>query len=226
VYLLVYVNDIQIASKNASDVEHVKQLVTSAFKGRDQGETQVLLRMPVHRDRSRRLLVLCNQRHVDQLVQASGLGTACPKSLPMMTGVYNDPIDAEITDLAIVPKYRSLVGAIMHISSFTRPDVAFAVSYLARFMHRPTARLFARVQDLICYLKGTASYGFYLGGASPQCRLNAYCDSHYANCREDRRSVTGLVVKCGVESFAGNLPNNQLCLGLRLKQRKSPRGRL
>jgi hypothetical protein len=201
VYLLVYVDDIQIASKNTSDVEHVKQLVLSTFKGRDIGETQFFLQMSVERDRSRRLLVLRQQRHVDQLVQASGLGTACPKSLPMITGIYNDPIGEEITDPAVVSQYRSLVGAVMHISNFTRPDVAFAVSYLARFMHRPTASLFARVQDLICYLKGTASYGLYLGGASPQCPLYAYCDSDYANCREDRRSVTGLVVKCGVGSI-------------------------
>jgi hypothetical protein len=83
------------------------------------------------------------------LVQASGLGTACPKSVPMITGIYKDPIGEEITDPAIVSQYRSLVGAVMHISNFTRPDVAFAVSYLARFMHRPTASLFARVQDLI-----------------------------------------------------------------------------
>jgi hypothetical protein len=70
------VDDIQIASKKTSDVEHVKQLVLSTFKGRDLGETQLSLQMSVDRGRSRRLLVLHQQRHVDQLVQASGLGTA------------------------------------------------------------------------------------------------------------------------------------------------------
>jgi hypothetical protein len=79
-------------------------------------------------------------------------------------------------------------------------NVAFAVSYLAWFMHRPTASLFARVQDLMGYLKGTASYGFHLGGASPQCPLHAYCGSDYANCHKDRRSVPGLEEKCGVGS--------------------------
>jgi hypothetical protein len=90
----------------------------------------------------------------------------------------------------------------MHIRNFTRPDLALAVSYLGRLMHRPTASLFARVQDLIWYLKETACYGSYLGGASPQCPLYAYCNSDYANCREDCRSVTGLVVKCGVGSIS------------------------
>jgi hypothetical protein len=106
VYLLVSVDDIQIASKKASDVEHVKQLVLSTFKGRDLGETQFFLQKSVHRDRSQ-------QQHGDQSVQA-GWGTACPKSIPMITGTYNDPIGEKITDPAIVSQYRSLVGAVMH----------------------------------------------------------------------------------------------------------------
>jgi hypothetical protein len=113
VYLLVFVDDIQIASKKTFDVEHVKQLVLSTLKGRDLGEAQFFLQMSVDRDRSRRLLVLCQQRHVDQIVQVSGLDTACPKSLPMITSIYNDPIGEEITDPAIVSQYRSLVGAVM-----------------------------------------------------------------------------------------------------------------
>ncbi len=202
VYLLVYVDDIQIASRQVTDVEFVKQQILSKFKGRDLGETKFFLQMSVERDRSSRLLVLRQQRHVDQLVRASGLGTAHPKSIPIIVGLYKDPTGEVITDSGVISQYRSLVGAMQHISNYTRPDISFAVSFLARFVNSPTASMFARVQDLICYLKGTASYGLYLGGASPSCPLYAYCDSDYAQCPETRRSVTGLVVKCGVGSVS------------------------
>jgi hypothetical protein len=43
VYLLVYVDDIQIASKQLSDVQFVEQQILSKFKGRDLGETQFFL---------------------------------------------------------------------------------------------------------------------------------------------------------------------------------------
>jgi hypothetical protein len=56
--------------------------------------------------------------------------------------------------------------------------------------------MFARVQDLICYLKGAASFGLYLGDASRKCPLYAYFDSDCAQCPETRRSVTVLDVKC------------------------------
>jgi hypothetical protein len=198
----VYVDDIIIATAKLSDVNNIKHQILSAFQGRDLGESTFFLQMSIERDRKHRLLVLRQQRHVDKLVQASGLGEAHPKSIPIITGLYNDPPGEVVTDPAVITQYKSLVGALQQLGNYTRPDIAFAVSYLARFVNAPTANKYARVKDVICYLKGTPSYGLYLGGESRECPLYAYCDSDYANCRETRRSVTGLVVKCGVGSVS------------------------
>jgi hypothetical protein len=91
---------------------------------------------------------------------------------------------------------------LQHLGNYTRPDIAFAVSYLARLVHAPTDNKYARIKDVICYLKGTPSYGLYLGGESRECPLYEYCDSDYANCRETRGSVTGLALKSGVGSVS------------------------
>jgi hypothetical protein len=86
--------------KKTSHVWHVKQLVLSAFKERDLGETQLFLQMSVDLDRNDSccLSIIRKQRHVDQLVHASGLGTACSKSLPMTKEIYNEPIGKYLTD--------------------------------------------------------------------------------------------------------------------------------
>jgi hypothetical protein len=99
-------------------------------------------------------------------VQAGGLCDAWPKRIPIITGLCSDSPGDAITDPATVTKYKSLVGALQHPSNYTRPDISFAASYLARFMYTSTTNKFARVEDLICYLKGTSSYGLYLGGSS------------------------------------------------------------
>jgi hypothetical protein len=116
--------------------------------------------------------------------------------------LYSEPPGEAVTDPAVVTKYASLVGALQHRGNYTRPDTSFAVSYLARFMCTPTTNKLASVKAVICYLKGPSSYGMYLGGSSQHCPLYAYCDSNYAKCPETRRSVTGLVVKCGVGSVS------------------------
>jgi hypothetical protein len=66
--LLVYVDDIQIASKQLCDVQFVKQQILSKFKGLDLEKPHFFLQISVESCRSSRLLVLCQQRHVDHLV--------------------------------------------------------------------------------------------------------------------------------------------------------------
>jgi hypothetical protein len=86
----------------------------------------------------------------------------------------------------------------MHIISCIHPEVAFAVSYFARFIHRPKVSLFARVQHFIVYFKGTACDCLCLGVAPPL--WHEHCNFDFANFREDRRSVTAFVVKIGIRS--------------------------
>jgi hypothetical protein len=118
----------------------------------------------------------------------------------MIVKVHQDPPGALIQDPAALMQYKSLVGALLHIANHTRPDVAFAVSYLARFSAAPTTSKFARLRDVLLYLHGTVSYGLLLGGGS--CALHAFCDSDYAACTLSRRSTTGFLIKCGVGSIS------------------------
>jgi hypothetical protein len=157
VYILLYVDDIQIASKQLSPVTAFKQALLAKFAGRDLGETQFLLQMSVERDWTQRLIVLRQQRHIEKLSEAAGLTGAWSTSIPIITGLYRDPLGAEITDPSVNSQYRSLLGALMHLANYTRPNIAFAVSYLARFVTAWTANKFARVVDVIKYLQGTSS---------------------------------------------------------------------
>ena len=201
VYILLYVDDIQIASEQLSRVTAVKKLLLAKFPGRDLGETQFFLQMSVERDRQRKLIVLRQQRHIEKLAEEAGLSDAWPTLIPMITGVYRDTLGAAITDPSVITQYRSLLGALMHLANYTRPDIAFAVSYLARFVTSLTTDKFARVSDIIKYLLGTASFGLYLGGSAAGCPIYAFCDADWAACTSSRRSVTGFVVKCGLGSI-------------------------
>jgi hypothetical protein len=157
--------------------------------------------MSVERDRAQHVIVLRQQRHIEKLSEAAGLSDAWPTCTPIISGLYRDPLGAGITEPSVISQYRSLLGALMHLANYTRPDIAFAVSYLARFVTTLTANKFARVVDVIKYLQGTSSYGLYLGGSAQNCPLFAFCDADFAACPETRRSVTGYVVKCGIGSI-------------------------
>jgi hypothetical protein len=49
-----------------------------------------------------------------------------------------------------------------HWAAFTRPDICFVVNRVFQFMHAPTDSHWAAVKHILCYLKGTTSYGFHI----------------------------------------------------------------
>ena len=153
--------------------------------------------MSIQRDRARRLIILKQERHIEKIVEASGLDAAWPTSIPMIPSVYRDSQGAPLVEPSAITEYKSLLGALMHISNYTRPDIAFAVSYLARFVNAVTTDKYARVVDIIKYLKGTSSFGLYLGGTTAECPVYAYCDADWAACPKTRKSVGGFVIMCG-----------------------------
>ena len=58
VYLLLYVDDMLLASKQMSEIERLKQLLNSEFEMKDLGNAKKILGMEITRDRSTGTLFL------------------------------------------------------------------------------------------------------------------------------------------------------------------------
>lgn len=76
------------------------------------------------------------------------------KRTPMEKGFQYNP-DSEIID---VP-YRQLTGRLIYLSTATRPDIAFSVSYLGRFLNKLTAETWKVGKTILQYLEGTKDMG-------------------------------------------------------------------
>ena len=55
--------------------------------------------------------------------------------------------------------YQSVVGSLLYLSGWTRPDITFAVCSVARFCSSPTTKHWTVVKRILRYLKGTSNYG-------------------------------------------------------------------
>ena len=91
--------------------------------------------------------------------------------------------------------YATIVGKIVYLTAITRPDIAYAVSMLSRFMAQPTYRACMAVTRLLNYLSRTAHYGLvYHAEDGDELNMHAYSDSDWATCPITRRSISGTVV--------------------------------
>jgi hypothetical protein len=87
----------------------------------------------------------------------------------------------------------------MYVASGTRPDIAFTVSKLSRFLDCYHEVHWQAAVRVVRYLKGTWEMALELGGTLPSPMLMGYCDSDYANDlgAEGRRSVAGYCFTLG-----------------------------
>jgi hypothetical protein len=88
------------------------------------------------------------------------------------------------------------VGSLRYLVH-TRPDIAFAVGFVSRFMESPTTEHMAAVKHLLRYLAGTRTHGCFYGRGGGDLKLIGYSDSDLAGDRDDSKSTSGLIFFLG-----------------------------
>jgi hypothetical protein len=93
--------------------------------------------------------------------------------------------------------YKQIVGSLMYMLA-TRPDLAYSVCLVARFMERPTKVHVAAVKRIMRYLKGSIGYGIlYKKQYNEEMQMCGWTDSDYAGDLDDRKRTSGYVFKLG-----------------------------
>ena len=125
------------------------------------------------RDRNNRTIKLTQRTAVEKLLARAGMADSAPVDTPMVAGlsvtVQDCPDDVNKLSLAEEQKwYRSILASIIYFVSWTRPDVALAVSKLCRFMHNPGKAHMIALKRLLRYLLATKDFGLAYDFSSPQ----------------------------------------------------------
>lgn len=80
------------------------------------------------------------------------------------------------------------MGGLLYLASTTRPDIAYAVGVLSRFMHNPEEAHWLAAKYVLRYISGTAGMGLCYGAGDA---LVGSCDADYAGDLMTRRSTSG-----------------------------------
>jgi len=92
--------------------------------------------------------------------------------------------------------YSSVVGSLMYAMVCTRPDIAYVVSMVSRFLNQPQKEHWKAVKRIFRYLKGTTDVGLIYGSHS-DCCLTGYSDANFAADLVKRRSLIGYAYTLG-----------------------------
>ena len=182
----IYVDDGVIAGR---DVEKYKKLLGEQFDITDGGSLTWFMGMKIssQSDGSRRI---DQQQYIERALKRFGLDLCNPASTPAVTTTIPTPLAAD-TDATDSTFYRRFIGTLIWLANGTRPDIAFSVHCMARFMERPTSAHHTAVKRIFRYLRHTATLGITFHPGNLQ--LRGYSDSDWAGDLTSRKSTYGYV---------------------------------
>nr|GEV74566.1 retrotransposon protein, putative, Ty1-copia subclass [Tanacetum cinerariifolium] len=171
-FLILYVDDILIMGNNIPMLQDVKSYIGRCFAIKDLGEAAYILGIKIYRDRSRRLIGLCQSAYIKKILKRYHMENSKRGSIPMQDKLrlnksQGASTPAELKRMQNVP-YASGVGSIMYDVRCTRPDVAFARNITSRFQQNP-------------------------GNIKRELRISCYTDVGYLTDADDLKSQTGYV---------------------------------
>lgn len=187
--LLVYVDDVIVTGSSAQQIASVKMQLKDRFEMTDSGPCKFVLGIEVV-DNTDGSVTLCQRRYVDDILKRFGMEDCKPVASPVDISLKLTA-DDEVNAQATVP-YREAVGALMHLMCATRPDIAFAVGMVSRFMESPKEMHWTAVKRILRYLKGTKSIGVRFD-PSVGLDFKGFSDADWAGDVTDRKSTSGFV---------------------------------
>lgn len=196
IILIIYVDDIIIASKRYNELAKIKKSLQSTFKMVDLGPINHILGMDVKREGLTGKLRLSQEKYIKDLVERFYLNDAKSTATPLDAnmkisrdlGPHNDEERLEMEK----KPYRELVGGLIYLANATRPDIAFAAHALSRFCSDPGVSHWTLAKRVLRYLKYTSHYGITY--TKNKDKLQAFTDSDWAGDVDDRKSCTGNVI--------------------------------
>ena len=142
-----------------------------------------------------RWCIIHQSTYIEKVWKRFHMDKSHPLSSPMVVRsleVTKDPFQPkEENEELLGPEvpYLSVIGALMYLANYTRPDIAFSVNLLARYSSSPTKMHWNEIKHVLRYLHRTFDMGlFYSKTLEPQ--FFCYADAGYLSDPHKARSQT------------------------------------
>jgi hypothetical protein len=217
IYVAVYVDDIIIACCDEDIIKELKAQIALKYTVKDMGLMDWYLGMRYTRDVNTGIIKLDQAKYAeDVLTKFKNLYKSNPYySSPMEENLKLNPwkeeddalLSAKCKAYVKAYPYRQVVGSLLYLAIWTRPDITYAVHLVARHCVHPTLAAVHACSRILTYISNTTKLGltFHPGNM----KLTTYVDSSFTDVIPQRKSTGGLIQYLGYspiywETFIAN----------------------
>jgi len=191
--VIVYVDDVIISSLHEEIGQTLVKDLESTFELGEKGPVDWYLGVAF--DDQGSYLRMSQKDYVDKMLTKYEVDITRIEDTPMsdktkLVKNTEDELDHNF-DL------KGKIGSLMYLAVCTRPDIAHAVSVIARMSNHPSNAVCNAVNHLFAYLNKNRDLGIVFV-REENSEGNGYCDSDYAGDENDFKSTSGIVFFIGL----------------------------
>jgi len=188
IIVCTYVDDFLIATPTAQLMSTTLDEIEATMKLKRQGEVHYLLGVKIEYDQEAGHVRLSQEAYTNKVLERFGMLDARGKTTRETTGSDAQWHDEEQPE-ADEGLYRAMVGSLVYLATWTRPDLAHAVQRLSGHLNDPRDQHVIAAKRALRYLLQTKDTGIeYFGSYGTD--LSGMCDASWAT-KPDRKSTTG-----------------------------------
>ncbi|SCV69331.1 BQ2448_2351 [Microbotryum intermedium] len=186
-YIALYVDDLLLIGPSEAEIERLLSKLEDMYGNKRLGDTEYVLGIQLKRGEDGSI-TLSQERYLQDVLECFDLALAKPATTPMQKNLLLELNESTPTEHKRM-RYLQAVGSLMYAALGTRPDLAYAVSYLAQFAKQPGPTHWTAIKHVLRYIRGTVSYGLrYTPTPGP---LYGYSDSNWGACVRTSKSTMG-----------------------------------
>jgi hypothetical protein len=212
IHTLVYVDDMVFFHNDSKLMNEVYDKLTAKYRFSSRGPLEWYVGMRIKRSINGDI-TLSQAEYIDTLVERFGLSNTNCQGIdtPWLVGP-NGKLSKEMSpktkkeqDRAKTRPYAEAVGALQWLVSTTRPDIAYAVSAVSRYVTQHGEEHWQAVLRIIKYLKNTRDELLTIKRnprRDGKLKLEMFVDADWAGEIDGRRSQGGYIMKINGSTVA------------------------
>lgn len=189
---LFHVDDIVVVSNDDIMKEAVLATLRDKMEMRDEGEPSLFLGVAIEKDGNGGYK-LSQRKYIEKMAKRFNIDenarqVTTPSEYGQRLGPEHLPkTEAEEMEAQTLP-YQALVGSLIYVSK-SRPDVAYAISDVARFMSRWGKAHWKAAVRILRYLYSTRDKCLTINCSPDNLVLRGYVDANWGDARETNEEV-------------------------------------
>jgi hypothetical protein len=148
----VHVDDSVVTGSSLEILKQLESNLKDCLEIKWQEGEETIVGVEVTRDA--KVFTLRQKKLIDKVLSDHWDKKSCSQ-LPLPSGFQSVTAGEGEGDLSTSTAYLSLVGCLSYLEVGTRPNIAFAVNYMARFSANPTPEQWKALQHIVKYFSKT-----------------------------------------------------------------------